>query len=512
MEIKVNLNYCSRADFDIRSNGVQVVATEKYLNIYTDPFRTVPVFITVLTDRTIVVFSDFDRMYKNDCFDRTIDSAGLWEIILFGTGVWTRTLYLNTKQMPSAAKLTIDRTTGAYSISRYWHYDVELNPDLTSPAKVSDGLISALDLAFSELPPHNLYLSGLSGGLDSRLNVAMLSRHVSKEKIKCFTFGFDRNILEYEVAIAIAKELKLEQPDFFKLCPSNYRNALTYLPNDSGGQIGINHCHILEYFNKIKGEYNNPLFVSTYFTDALFGYACPKQRSIDTIQACRYLKFLDHNIFIDKDIKNLISDDINNCLEGYDNSQFNYGNVNEYTYISERSHKFHMYLGFLQGNIVATQPIYANYDLLCYCLSIPVEQRFGKKIIDRLLERHFPSIGLDRVESISSRSFSTGVSSAPGKTKIQKLASYASFRGTNITNSFLRKYISPNHQLFNKYQTEEQEKNIRTEFEEELEKATSKLLNLGFFDPISKHFYDKIPIKSSRISDCYTIISLAQIL
>jgi Asparagine synthase len=512
--VKINLDfsYFSKATFDIRQNGIQLIETEESINIYTDPFRTVPVFITTLMDGTVFLFSDFSKVYKLDGVNKTVDPAGFWEIILFGTGLWTRTLYQNIKQMPSAAKLTIDRATGKYSISRYWDYNVELDPTLTSSAQVSDGLLAALDLAFADLQPSNSYLSGLSGGLDSRVNVAMLSRHVSKEKIKSFTFGFDPNILEHKFAISIAKELDLAKPDFFRLNPINYQNALNYLPKNSGGQISINHSHILEYLNQNKEDYDDVLFVSTYFTDALFGYACPERKNIDTPQDCGYFKRLNSSTFIAKEIKDLIADDINDLLAEYNNSGSNYGNVNEYAYIIERNHKFHMYLGFLQGQILTTQPIYANYDLLCYCLSIPIELRFGKRIIDRLLERHFPSIRLDRLDSISSRSFSAGISSAPGKYRLQKTANYLSFRGRNIANSFLRQYISPRYQLFNKYQTEEQEKNLRTEFKKQLESATSKLLSLGLFDLNVKCFYDKIPIKSSSISESYIIISLAQIL
>jgi Asparagine synthase len=512
VKINIDFDYFPKATFDIRQNGIQLIETAEYINIFTDPFRTVPVFITTLMDGTIFLFSDFSKVYKLDGVNQTVDPAGFWEIILFGTGLWTRTLYLNIKQMPSAGKLIIDRETGAYSISKYWDYNVELDPALNSPEQVSDGLMAALDIAFADLQPSDVYLSGLSGGLDSRINVAMLSRHVSREKIKCFTFGFDPNILEHKFAASIAKKLDVAKPDFFRLSPSNYQNALTYLPKNSGGQISINHCHILEYFNQNKESYEDALVVSTYFTDALFGYACPKQKKIDTPQDCGYFKRLNSSDFIAKEIKDLITDDINNVLAGYDNSRYNYGNIDEYIYIIERNHKFHMYLGFLQGQILNTQPIYANYDLLCYCLSIPIELKFGKRIIDRLLERHFPSIGLARVESISSRSFSTGISSAPGKYRLQKTANYLSFRGRNIANSLLRQYVSPRYQFFNKYQTEEQERNLRTEFKKQLESATSKLTSLGLFNAQSKYFYDKIPVKSFRIPESYAIVSLAQIL
>ena len=512
MNIKIYLDYLAKTEFNIRQNGIQLIETAASIDIYTDPFRTIPVFITVLTDGTVFVFSDFDKIYQLDSVDKTPDTAGFWEIILFGTGLWTRTLYAKIEQMPSAGKLTIDRKTGKYSIARYWHYNLEPNLALTSSEQVSDGLLKALDLAFLEIRPSDVYLSGLSGGLDSRINMAMLSRHVSKEKIKCFTFGFDRNILEHKFAVSIAKELDLSKPDFFKLSSGNYQNALMYLPRNSGGQIGINHSHILEYLHKIKTEGDNTLFVSTYFTDALFGYACPSQKSIDTVRECTYLKRLNSNALVPREVKDIITDDINSLLEGYDNSRYNYGNVNEYAYIIERSHKFHMYLGFLQSKILPTQPIYANYDLLCYCLSIPIELRFGKKMIDRLLERHFPSIGLAQIESISSRSFSAGVSSAPGKNNIQKSINYISFRGINIANSLLREYTNPDYQFFNQYQTEEQDKNIRVYFKEQLKHATSRILELGLFDVQSKKFYDKIPVRSSNINESYTMISLAQVL
>ena len=104
---------------------------------------------------------------------------------------------------------------------------------------------------------------GMSGGMDSRITLTFLSKYVPKENLELFTYGFDERLLEYKYACEVAAALGLNKPKFHKLTKDSYKKAMDYLPQMSGGQIGINHCHIIDYLNNnnwmIQAQKNTPL-------------------------------------------------------------------------------------------------------------------------------------------------------------------------------------------------------------------------------------------------------------
>ena len=67
-------------------------------------------------------------------------------------------------------------------------------------------------------------------------------------------------------------------------------------------------------------------------------------------------------------------------------------------------------------------------------------------------------------------------------------------------------------QILNKYQTEEHERLLYSDFKENLHAATSKFLAMGIFSTEQKVEFDKLPIKSAGVAERYAIISLAKIL
>jgi len=274
-----NVNFDTVERFDISKNGIQVVENSEQVEVYNDPFRTIPLFIAKNKNSELIIFSNFEDFYKFENIDKTIDEAGFWEIVLFGSGLWTRTLYKNVEQMPSASKIVIDKNTNQYTIDRYWDFNIKEDTNIDSIEKAAKGLYDRLDGIFSKLDRNKKYVMGLSGGMDSRITLAFLSKYVPKENLKLFTFGYDENILEYRYAKEIAMTFGYDEPIFYKLTVSSYRNALDYMPKMTGGQIGINHCHMIDFFKSNNlDEYIN---ISTYYTDAIFGYDCYSPKIAD---------------------------------------------------------------------------------------------------------------------------------------------------------------------------------------------------------------------------------------
>lgn len=268
--MKLLFNYEKTELFDINKNGIQVIDYGDSIEIYNDSFRTVPLFITKNKSAELIIFSDFKDYYDFESVDRSIDEAGFWEIVFFGSGLWTRTLYKNIEQMPGATCLRVNKITENYTIERYWNYDVKEDESIQTMQQAADGMYTILDNIFSSLDKNKRYLLGMSGGLDSRITLSFLAKHIPQNNIKLFTYGFDEEILEYVYAKEVANSLGVAVPDFHHLTAASYKEALNYLPSLSGGQISINHCHILDYFS--KNNLDDFRHITTYFSDAVFGW------------------------------------------------------------------------------------------------------------------------------------------------------------------------------------------------------------------------------------------------
>jgi hypothetical protein len=499
--MKLLFDYDKIELFDINKNGVQLIDHGDSIEIYNDPFRTVPLFITKNKFDELIVFSEFKDYYDFESVDRSVDEAGFWEIVIFGSGLWTRTLYKNVQQMPSATCLTINKKTEQYSIARYWQYDIKEDESIQSIEQAADGMYVILDNIFSKLDKKGLYLLGISGGLDSRITLAFLAKHLPKNNIKLFTYGFNKCILEYVYAKEVANSLGIAEPYFHQLTATSYKDALSYLPSQSGGQISIDHCHILDYF--IKNNFSKYRHITTYFSDAVFGWDCIYPKKIKEIKKNYYSEIAEKYSKLTPEIKTIITADSLKIFSGFD-VEANFSSLDEFKYITERNQKFHTFLASIQGRTVVTDFVYADTSLLRYSLSIPIKYRQNKNIIDTLLNKYFKNISSRDFKNISSR-FQWG-------SKFAGFFNWQFFRIINRANSLLRVLTRGKIQIFNKYQTEEHERLLYSEFRGDLHAATAKFFALGILSADQKKEFDKLPIRSAGVAERYALISLAKII
>lgn len=403
MVIVDNFKRINTDKFDIKINGIQIIESEKTIEIYNDPFRTVPLFITRrISDNGLILFSNFEEFYRLEHVDKAVDQTGFWEIVLFGSALWTRTLYKKVNQMPGASRIIIEKSANSYRIERYWGFNVEVDSAINSIDKAADGLHEKLDNIFSKFEKSQRYVMGLSGGLDSRMTLAFLSRYVPKSNIELFTFGFSREVLEYQYAQEVARVLGFRPPKFHPISTGAYERAIEYLPQKSGGQIAINHCHIIDYLRTNRDNLKDKVHISTYYSDAIFGWDCIAEKKNESIQHSGYFKSLEKNPIINKATLDEITRDIENSLSMYD-AKYNYSKCDEYKYLCERNQKFHIYLASIQNQFAPTVLPYANYELLQYCLSLPIEYRANKNTVEYTINKFFKDISSEYLNNISSR-------------------------------------------------------------------------------------------------------------
>ena len=507
--MQFNFSYKKVKKINIKQNGIQIVEDENKIEVYNDPFRTIPLFITRNKNEELILFSNFEDYYTFENINKDIDEAGLWEIVLFGSGLWTRTLYKNVKQMPAASKIIFDKKTNEYTIERYWDFNIEEDKSIDSIEKAAQGLYDKLDSIFSNLDRQQKYVMGMSGGLDSRITLAFLSKYIPKENLELFTYGFDERLLEYKYAFEIAEALGYNKPKFHKLTKDSYKKAMDYLPKMSGGQIGINHCHILDYLQ--DGDYKEYQQISTYFSDAIFGWDSVADKNIDTIDNNPYIQSLEKYDFLSNALKSIISHDSKQIFNEF-NSNSNYCSLGEYKYATERNQKFHLYMASIQNSFIENNLIYANYDLLLYSLSVPLKYREQKKILDYLFDNHFKNISSRDFKNISSRDFKNISSRFQWGGKYSGIREFYWFKFLNRVNAVLRPLTKGYIQLFNKYQTEEQDRLLYKDFHKDLKNATDKFVKLGFMNKEQKREWDKLPLRSSGVSERFGIISLSKLI
>jgi len=495
--MKLKFNYTKVEKFNIKQNGIQIIESGNKVEIYNDPFRTVPLFITKDINNQLIIFSNFEDYYTFDDIDKKIDEAGFWEIVLFGSGVWTRTLYANVEQMPAASKIIIDKIKGTYTIERYWDFNIVEDSSIDTIEKAAQGLYDRLDDIFSKLDRTQKYMMGMSGGMDSRITLAFLSKYIPKENLELFTYGFDEQLLEYTYACEVAEALGYNKPKFHKLTTQSYKNAMNYLPQMSGGQIGINHCHILDYL--VSKDFNESIQVSNYISDAIFGLNTENNKNNKN----SYITILNNNKSkIKKSVYDNILNDTEYILCNF-NKKNNYTNITEYIYWSERTPKVFNYFSNLHSRHIKQELIYANKNLFNYMLSVPLKYRSEKKLIDYLLNNTFTRISSKKFKNISSM--------------FQKVSRFSGFiefywfKFLNRANAILRPLTKGYMQLFNKYQTEEQDRLLHRDFHNELKNATSKFVKKGLMSEEQKQEWDKLPLKSRGVGERFTMIGLGEL-
>jgi hypothetical protein len=290
--------------------------------------------------------------------------------------------------------------------------------------------------------------------MDSRVSAFYLAGlGLDATRIRLFTFASSLSSYEVRFGAEVAGVLGYSLPDVFLLRDSHYAHALDYLPVWTAGQIGNNHCHIAEYLSQHAGSFSrNTRHVSTYYSDALFGWECTGIRGDLTVNASVTYKKVQDYPDIPADIREQILNDIQLSLKDAEAAR-GLSDVTEYRYLTERHGKFHMPLAFVQSQFVPTSSPFADFDLLSYVLSIPLQLRKRKRILDELLRLKAPALAT--IGNSSSREYFYGANSMMVRRGLQGRLRFLQFRLLNAVNGVANHLTAGRVQLSNPFQTEE---------------------------------------------------------
>jgi asparagine synthase (glutamine-hydrolysing) len=124
---------------------------------------------------------------------REIDLVALRKYFAYGYIPAPHALYQGCRKLPAGHHLTLDISSGAACVQRYWQFRLEPNEslgDADEPALIEE-LRSLLSDAVSRRLISDVPLGlFLSGGVDSSTVLAMAARHLDPATIRTFTIGF----------------------------------------------------------------------------------------------------------------------------------------------------------------------------------------------------------------------------------------------------------------------------------------------------------------------------------
>lgn len=501
------LESLNQGDFLLNMKGMFIDLQNNSITFFSDIYRSVPLYY-FHANEYIYIFSDFISMAKYTEFPTEMDHAGFWEYLLFGNGIYDRTIYKEIKQFPAAGKLFIDSNSA--SLDYYWDFNFyEKNCPSDKEEVILDFKKILLKSFEAELNQTNDSLTlGLSGGMDSRLAFSLMDELDLLTKTNFFTYGYSEKILEAKVAKDLLNLKKLSEYSFHKLTKESYSKAFDHFPQVSAASVGSSHVHMYDYLS----ENTTQNLISTYYSDAVFGYASSLDKKIDTWENVDYISVLNrYSQYISPELVCIIKQDIKNSLKNFD-PKANYSSVNEYKYIVERNPKFHMNLLFLQSQIVGkTFSPFASYTLLKKMIELPIEYRFDKNLIRGVIS----SIDDKIISNIGDTSNQRVYFKKNFKSIVNNLLTNRQAIGVlanKAINLILYKISKGKLHLFDQYATEIHSNVLASSFYDELIESTKYFVEIGLIDGEFEEKLNSIPAYGNETSLRFEIIDLYKLL
>ncbi len=490
----------SLSDFAKKHKGILVYTGPDYIEVYNDPFASVPLYMANKGKKYLLT-TDFRLCYD---YAEGIDRVGIYETLLYGSGIGIRTIFNNIQQFPAASRCVLNENGGR--ILPYWNYTILQRADMEEEAVAAEQVYLKLQAIFSKYKGDKIVM-GLSGGVDSRLSACMLAGTGQKD-VMLYTFGYSRHIKEYRIACAVAKRLGFAQPHFVPLKAKDYMNNLS-VPIKTGGGIALNHMHMYRCLSEYDSE-DKAIALSNYYSDAVMGWDARAEKAKESMEESAYYSTLQNTeLRIPWEMKREIEKDLAVLAERYPGDKGNFSCMDEFIYVIERNPKFHVRLSALCRERMPVELPYADYELLELMLSIPIKYRAEKRVEQYILDNYFFSM-----KDISSRRyFGRGESTEKRyglADKIYYRTGYYIMRFLNLVNVLLACVSGDRLQVINPYQTENQTIVLNSALWSRYQEALAMLADGGYLEKSDAVRLSKKERRGGNTSVKYAVIGLAE--
>lgn len=184
-------------DLPNRLNGMWAFALydrhKRQIFFSRDRFGKKPLYYHATND-CFVFASELIALRGHPCVPATLSKRALQKYFAHGYVPAPLTFLEGVSKLPGGHSLTLDLSSRAYRVERYWQYLPEPSDD-HSPAQEAQWIEqfrSYLDAAVKRRLVADVPIGCfLSGGIDSSTVTALAMRHAGHERIKAFSIGFD---------------------------------------------------------------------------------------------------------------------------------------------------------------------------------------------------------------------------------------------------------------------------------------------------------------------------------
>jgi len=182
----------------------------KKLILARDRLGVKPLYYCHINNR-LIFSSEIKSILQYDEIKPILNYDALSQFIVYAYTIDGQTMFDNINELLPGQKLVYSIDTNKFHISNYWElklYSINDPEDLLIE-KLDKLLEKSIRLRLESDAPIGALLSG---GLDSSIMVAMLSK-ISKEPVKTFTTGFGHELDEYKEAKIVANHCNTEHTE-----------------------------------------------------------------------------------------------------------------------------------------------------------------------------------------------------------------------------------------------------------------------------------------------------------
>jgi len=192
---------------ELNGSFCTVIEGEKFVLAAVDRLRSIPLFYGISKNKFYL--SDDANWVRGQVADSCMDEIATKEFLLTGYVTGSETLFPNVKQLQAGECLWVEKCDRkpditTYRYYRYVHHDFFNASEKDLYPLMDQMLVNVFERLLESTNGRTLVIP-LSGGLDSRLIVAMLKR-LGRENVICFSYGRKGN-WESEISRKVAKKL-----------------------------------------------------------------------------------------------------------------------------------------------------------------------------------------------------------------------------------------------------------------------------------------------------------------
>lgn len=282
----------------LNGNFALALETSRYIFCTVDRVRSIPLFYAVNGGEAL--FSD-DANHLRDRLDPPFNEENGAEFLVTGYVTGPDTLFDGISQLQAGEYLVYDKRDGsvaAYFYHRFWHGNFFSDSEEDLLDRLDEVFVRVFQRLIESAKGRQIVVP-LSGGLDSRIIVAMLKR-LGVEDVICFTYGKKGN-REAEISRQVAEALgyrwyfvEYTNEKWYACAQTDDMKAYYFY---AGNLVSIPHIQDFLAVKELKEKgiiSENTVFIPGHTGDMISGGHIPLD--YDKPQAYAFEKFLRSNL------------------------------------------------------------------------------------------------------------------------------------------------------------------------------------------------------------------------